>query len=555
MEDRQRAGLEGRSLSGGLLSHPAIKIRLANDKSYNESMSYATSLENLPALNDAARSLKILLLEPLYPAEVAWGSAKVEQGYLPPIGLVSIYAFLKFRGYSVDFIDTQFGEYAAESLRALLREKRYDVVGIPTFTSTADYCFDTARLVRGVLPQAVIVFGNIHASSQPELTFRQCPEIDYIVKHEGEFTLDELLRRLADHDIAGIKGIPGIAWMDDDKYHENPNRPFIADLDVLPRGFYSDLVLDRYVPHPTQYVVLPNYPVVTQRGCPYPCTYCEASVILGKKARYFSPPRVIEELKVLRDEKGARGVYFQDSTFTMNKKYVMELFDLMIKENLGLLWSCNTRADRVDDELCEAMFKAGCRQIILGIESGNQQSLDVVKKQTTVERQTEGVRTIHRHRIETMCSYILCLPGETEELALNTINYAKSLASRIAMFYLPVPYPGSVLYQVCKADGGLRETERWSDFLAIDFRDPVYVNPLVGKERMQELYHLAFRSYYAHPAVWWANTRAIFRGLPPTAALRGVHALTALLGLHPSSLIRTMYRGFHGQAAPYHPSS
>ena len=239
----------------------------------------------------------------------------------------------------------------------------------------------------------------------------------------------------------------------------------------------------------------------------------------------------------------------------MNKKYVMQLFDLMIKENIDIVWSCNTRADRVDDELCDAMYKAGCRQIILGIESGNQQSLDVVKKQTTVETQTVGVQTIHKHGIETICSYIICLPGETDEMALNTINYAKSLASRIAMFYLPVPYPGSALYQACAADGGLRKTEKWSDFLAIDFRDPVYVNPLIGKERMRELYHLAFRKYYSYPPVWWANARAIFRGLPPTAATRGFHALTALLGMHPSSLIRTMYRGFHGQAAPFHPEA
>lgn len=539
----------------GLLSHPSIKVRLANDKSYNENQSYAAILENLPPLNEKARSLRILLLEPLYPPDATWGSAKVEQGYLPPIGLISIYSFLKYRGYNVDFLDTQFGDYTEASLKSLLQEKRYDIVGIPVFTSTADYCFDTARLVRTALPKATIIFGNIHASSQPELTLRQCPAIDFIVKHEGEFTFDELIRCIADQDDASIKGIPGLCWMDHDTFQENPNRPFIEDLDVLPKGFYSDLNLERYVPHPTQYVVLPNHPVVTQRGCPYPCTYCEASVILGKKTRYFSQERIVEELKILRDEKGARGIYFQDSTFTMNKKYVMKLFDLMIREKLGLLWSCNTRADRVDNELCEAMYQAGCRQIILGIESGNQESLNIVKKQTTVETQMLGVQTIHKNKIETICSYILCLPGETEAMAMNTVHYAKSLASRIAMFYLPVPYPGSALYQACAADGGLRTTERWSDFLAIDFRNPVYVNPLIGKERMQSIYHQSFRQYYSHPPVWWANLRAIFRGLPPTAALRGVHALAAMLGYYPSSLIRTMYRGFHGQAAPYHPAS
>jgi len=167
----------------------------------------------------------------------------------------------------------------------------------------------------------------------------------------------------------------------------------------------------------------------------------------------------------------------------------------------------------------------------LGIESGNQQSLDVVKKNTTVEKQTLGVTMIRKHRMEMICSYIICLPGETEELVMNTIRYAMSLASRIALFYLPVPYPASALYQACGADGGLRKTDKWSDFLSIDFRNPVYVNPLIGKERMQELYDMAFRMYYAHPPVWWANLRAILRGFPVTAATRGLHALTAIIGL------------------------
>ena len=534
-------------VSSGLTSHPAIPIRVANDKSYNALESYGPLLSALGPLSEATKALRVLLLEPLYPASAAWGTAKVEQGYLPPLGLISIYGFLKHRGYQVDFIDTQFGDWNEVTLAEHLSTHAYDVVGIPVFTSTADFCFSTAELVRRTLPRATIVCGNIHASSQPELTLRQCPVIDYIVKHEGEFTFDALLRSIASGAQQSVTEISGLAFIRDGVYVETPNRPFIGDLDILPLGFYNDLDLTRYVPHMTQYVVLPNYPVVTQRGCPYPCTYCEASVILGKKARFFSVERVVDELRLLRDEKGARGVYFQDSTFTMNKKYVMELFEAMIKADLNLLWSCCTRADRVDDEICEAMYMAGCRQIALGIESGNQASLDLVRKQTTVERQTEGVRMIHRHRISTICSYIVGLPGEDEEMAWNTIQYAKSLGARIGMFYLPVPYPGSALYQACEADGGLRRANRWSDFLAIDFDDPVYVNPRIGKERMQALYRRAFRDYYSDPRVWWGNVRALLNGMPIGAAFRGVHALAAVTGFSPSGLIRKMYQGYHGQ--------
>jgi len=288
---------------------------------------------------------------------------------------------------------------------------------------------------------------------------------------------------------------------------------------------------------------------MTQRGCPYSCTFCEASSILGKRRRIFTPERVIEELKILKNEKGAKGIYFQDSTFTINKRYSLKLFDLMIKEKLNLKWTCNTRTDHVDDEICDAMYKSGCRQIAFGIESGNQESLDVIKKHVTVERQEKGIQTAHKYKISTMCSYILCLPNENEEMVLNTINFARRMASRIAIFYLPVPFPGSALYQSCAKTGGIRKTDSWSDFLAIDFKNPVYINPLIGKKRMQELYKLAFRRFYASPRVWYSNFRSLFWGMPLSSALMGVRAVSSILGRNPLTIVKKLYRGYHGQNA------
>jgi anaerobic magnesium-protoporphyrin IX monomethyl ester cyclase len=534
------------TVHSGLVSHPEIEIRLATRWQFSSTKKYEQDFAALPILSNSAKRLKILLLEPFYPSAATWGSAKVEQGFIPPIGLISVYSFLKYRGYNVEFLDTQFDDYNDNTLKQRLSESSYDVVGIPVFTSTADFAFSTAKLVRDILPNSKIIFGNIHASSQPELTIAQCPEVDFIVKHEGEFTLDELLRSIADNDVS-FENIRGIAYKKDGKFHENENRPFISDLNILPPNFYCDIDLSRYIPHPTQYAALPNYPIITQRGCPYSCTYCEASAILGKKIRHFSPERIVEELKILRDKHGARGVYFQDSTFTVNKKYTMSLVDLMQKEKLGLLWSCNTRADKVDDELCSAMHNAGCLQIVLGIESGNQQSLDVVSKQTTVEAQTKGVELIHKHKISTICSYILCLPGETEEMAWNTVNYAKRLGSRIAMFYLPVPYPGSVLYQSCVKDNGIHRASSWSDFLAIDFINPVYVNPLIGKENMARIYRQAFRDYYLTPRVWYSNIRSLMWGMPIGASLRGLNAFTHMFMRHsPGAPFGTLARSMAG---------
>ena len=275
----------------------------------------------------AEQSPKILLLEPFYPPEAAWGSVKVEQGYLPPLGTISIYRWLRHKGYEVDFIDTQFGDITEQELRAKLSENQYNFVAMPLFTPTATHVFNTARMVRETLPDAVIAYGGVHATANASLTLEESPECDFCIRREGEITVVELIEALSAGDTT-FEGIEGLSWRADaGTVVMNPDRTLLPELDDLPLGMFGDLDLARYVPHPTQYIRLPNYPVVMQRGCPYPCSFCEAHVALGKKLRLLSPERVIEELKILKYEKGARGIYFQDSTFTINRKYITEIFE------------------------------------------------------------------------------------------------------------------------------------------------------------------------------------------------------------------------------------
>ncbi|MDD5546026.1 MAG: radical SAM protein [Candidatus Omnitrophica bacterium] len=486
------------------------------------------------------KKLKILLMEPLYPSKAAWGSVKSQKGYLPPMGMISIYTRLKYRGYDVEFLDTILEDLHEASLAARLRSARYDVVALPVYTPTADYAFATGAFVKKVLPDCKLVMGNIHVTTMPELSMQQCPEIDFIILQEGENTLEELVLSLAGGD-NNRSGIKGLVYRDGKRIAVNPPRGFIDDLDSLPPGLYSDIDLKRYVPHPSQYVTLPSYPFITQRGCPYCCTYCGASIISGKKARRYTPERVIEELRVLKDEKGARGIYFQDSTFTMNRAYIMKLMDLMIKAKLGLKWICNTRADTVDPELLDAMYKAGGRKIVLGIESGNQASLDIVQKNTTVEKQTRGVEWIRKAGFKYVTSFIICLPGETEEMVRNTIRYAKTLNAEMAMFYLPVPYPGTALYERCKADGGLRQDAKWSDFLSIDFDNPVYINPNFGIEGMKYWYKRAFLEYYGSPRIWLANLRSMDTTEDFRRLMRGGQALISLVAKNAFFYIRHQF--------------
>jgi len=380
------------------------------------------------------------------------------------------------------------------------------------------------------LPNCIIVFGGVHATSNSARTLKECPECDFIIRREGEKTIDELIKALTLH-MNNFDSIEGLTWRSDEfTIKLNVERTLLPNMDELPLGMFGDLDLSRYIPHPTQYVRLPNYSFVMQRGCPYPCTFCEAHVALGKKLRVLSPERVIEELKILKYDKGAKGIYFQDSTFTINRKYITEIFELMIKEGLNdLLWSCTTRTDRVDPDLLSLMHEAGCRNILYGIESANQQSLDIIQKGITPEKQAQSVEWTHKAKITMTLTYIICIPGETEAMVQNTINYAKKLAGHMALFYLPVPYPGSTLYQECLKTGGVRKWNNWNDFLAIDFENPIYINPLIGKDRMKYWYKKAFSEYYKTPRVWLNNFKALMFNGNIQRYFRGVNALRALI--------------------------
>ena len=264
------------------------------------------------------------------------------------------------------------------------------VIGVPVFTNTAYYSFKTAELCKKARPDIKVVLGGVHATALPDLSLKECPSADYVVVGEGEITFYELVDRIEKGE--PTFGLPGLASRNlEGNFICNGNRELIKDLDELPMTYYDEIDLARYVPHPTQYKVLPNFPLLTQRGCPYKCTFCDASLVHGRQVRHISSGRIIKELELLVAKHGAKGIYFQDSTFTINRAYVVELCNKIIEKKLKLQWACNTRCDRVDLELLKLMKKAGCWMINYGIESANQKSLDMLNKSMSLEKIEQSV--------------------------------------------------------------------------------------------------------------------------------------------------------------------
>ena len=471
--------------------------------------------------------MKVLLLEAFIPDENKWGSFSAERGLVLPLGMLAIYSYLKHKDVETIWVDTQFGDFTEYHLRKLLQDKDIGMVGIPVFTNSAYFSFRTARLCKEIRPDMAVVLGGVHVTILTEQTLKENEAVDYIIAGEAEISFYELAVKLSAKE--SVNDIPGLAYRNGSQIVMNPQRAYVKNLDDLPMNCYDKVDLPRYVPHPTQYTVLPNQAFVTQRGCPYPCAFCEASAVLGKATRRYSPERVIAELEILVHKHGTKGIYFQDSTFTINIDYTTKLMEALIKSNLNISWACNTRADKVNPELLRLMKRAGCWLVNYGVESGNQKSLDIMRKCLTVEANRAAVQMTKKAGIDVLCNFILAIPGEDEAMVLNTIAFAKELMPDLALFYLPSPFPTSDLYHICKKMGGLRENAPWEDYLVVDFKNPVYINPLLGKEKMQALYKRAYQDFYLNPRYIMQSLSKLRSPTNTRRLARGANALLSFL--------------------------
>ncbi len=318
---------------------------------------------------------------------------------------------------------------------------RPDVVAFTSMTTSYKSVEDAAALLKEALGVPIII-GGPHATTLPELTL-QNPHIDFLAYGEGEMIFRDWLRQLAAGDTrwGNNKGL----WYKEDGHIVNGGeRELIPDLDVLPfpaRHLFDLKAYPLYAPDGQQMLT-----VLTSRGCPYKCSFCFKGIV-GRTYRQRSPENIVAELRHLIERYGIRNFYFMDDLFTINVKRLEAILDYFIAQDLDIRWRCLARVDRVNPDLLKKMYRAGCRQIHFGIESGNPEVLRRTAKHINLEQVRQAVEWTEEAGILSKGYFILGLPGDTEETMRQTIEFAASLPLSEAMFSIATPFPGTELWE------------------------------------------------------------------------------------------------------------
>ena len=334
----------------------------------------------------------------------------------------------------------------------VIADESPDMVGVSCMTVYLASALKIAAIVKNNNPHCRVVFGGHHPTLLPDDVLQR-PDIDFVVRGEGERTFVELAEALATG--GDLAQIPGLSWRCEDDIKHNPQQELIHDLDSLSPPLRSGLIFPESF-SPTDLGV-----VITSRGCPFSCTFCSAKSMWGRKVRYRSIENVMAEIKMLVNDHRLKEIFFWDDSFTVDRRRTIELCQAIGDEKLGISWACTTRLDLLDDELLAAMKRAGCAQIDVGIESGSEPILQSIKKGVTLALIDRGIELIHKHRIFATAFFMIGFPDETVEDIQRTFALMRKIPATIT-FSVFTPYPGTELFQYMEKSGLVVDIDDWS---------------------------------------------------------------------------------------------
>lgn len=411
---------------------------------------------------------------------------------MAPLGLLSMAAWLEKEGHRVHVYDC-LGWDRRRPQAVIVREisaLRPELVGFSATTSGFLDGYALAEALKQQQPGIRTVFGGVHISAIGAPLLKAFPAIDALCMGEGEATLAALA------DGRAPAGIQGLIRRDNGRVITNPARPLLPDLDQLPFPAYHLLpgFPKRYHLPLFSYIQRPGATMVTSRGCPYQCSYCDRSVF-RQGYRYNSAAYIYAHLRYLRDRFGIRHVNIYDDLFTAHRKRITELCTLLSDRPLGMQFNCAVRVGHADDDLLKMLKAAGGLQVSLGIETGDTDLMDRHKPGVHLGEIRDTVRRIQGCGLRAKGLFMMGLPGESDDSIRKTGDLIMSLGLDDMNMSKFTPFHGAPIWRNLEAFGTLQED--WRRMNCLNF---VFVpRAIASREALDELYNRHVKRFYSNP--------------------------------------------------------
>ncbi len=425
---------------------------------------------------------RILLIKPNYRSD-GWDYYNLD---FPPINLTYIASYLSDLGVQVEILDAKVKDLNLKQIKKKIEKIKPDIVGISVFVSAAlKASVEIAKIVKTVDPFCSVVLGGRHATFEPVETIN-LPNIDYVVRGEGELTFRELIMK------GSPEGVKGISYKSNDKVIHNPDRPLIKD-------FKRVRVPARHLTKNNKYKLLTVRleTVETSRGCPYSCKFCTTHVFNNKLWRPRPVDAIITELKMISHNRKITDIFFVDDNLTANIKRVEELCDKIIeckkkKEMNDFKFFAQIRVDSIvkSPRMVRKMTKAGFWIVFIGIESVNEKSLKDMRKGFSFQKVLDALKILHQNDIIVIGNLIIGVDlNATEEEIKQEIQFMKTIDVDIVSYVILTPFPGSETLKELDAEG-LVISKDWSKYTVFD---PVIKTHQLSPKKLHELLYYSFR--------------------------------------------------------------
>lgn len=368
-----------------------------------------------------------------------WQGGVNSDNVFPNIGIAYLTSALRANGHKVHIADMNNEPVSEEDISRMICAENIRIVGISVKTATMGAARRLGSLLKRQL-SCTIIAGGAHASLVGDRLVQE-DWVDYVFLGEAEENLPKLCNILA---YTGQQAIAGIL-----QRFGPPAKPvYIQDLDGLPFPDYS------LFPESVKDAVKLNYPLITSRGCVFDCTYCSVPIVSGKKFRKRSPDNIIAELKMAVARFGIKEFCIIDDAFNLDLARSKEFCRLLLDQDMQLRWSCpnGLRADRIDSELAELMFRSGCHSVMLGVESGDPKVFAGIHKGETLEEVSKGITTFKRAGIQVGGYFLIGLPGDCMQSQYRSVDFVKKHGI-LAHFNMLIPYPGTPLWDWVATNG------------------------------------------------------------------------------------------------------